>query len=53
MVKSEENSVDRRNFLKIAAGSAAALVASAPRANAQENSARPSHEQTSEGDQES
>jgi len=48
MVKSEENSVDRRNFLKIAAGSAAALVASAPRVGAQENSARPSHEQTSE-----
>src|ERR1700686_2269149 len=48
MFKSEENSVDRRNFLKIAAGSAAALVASAPRASAQENSARPSHEQVSE-----
>src|SRR3977135_3690457 len=48
MVKSEENSVDRRNFLKIAAGSAAALVASAPRVGAQKNSARPSHEQTSE-----
>ena len=49
MVKSEENSVDRRDFLKIAAGSAAALVASAPRVGAQESSARPSHEQSSEG----
>src|SRR6202166_1960088 len=48
MIKSEEKSVDRRNFLKIAAGSAAALVASAPRASAQENNARPSHEQMSE-----
>jgi hypothetical protein len=47
MAKSEENSVDRRNFLKIAAGSAAALVASAPRASAQETSARPSDEQMS------
>jgi aconitate decarboxylase len=49
MVKSEENSVDRRNFLKIAAGSAAALVASAPGASAHETSARPSEEQTFEG----
>src|SRR3984893_247307 len=48
MFKSEENSVDRRNFLKIAAGSAAALVASAASASTQENSARPSHEQTPE-----
>src|ERR1700674_1885725 len=48
MDKSEENSVDRRNFLKIAAGSAAALVASAPGARAHETSARPPHEQTSE-----
>jgi aconitate decarboxylase len=48
MVKSEENPVDRRNFLKFAAGSAAALVASAPKVGAQKNSARPSHEQTSE-----
>src|SRR5207245_2068808 len=45
MVKSEENSVDRRNFLKIAAGSAAALVASAPKANAQGAGARLSEEQ--------
>ena len=49
MFKPDEKSVDRRNFLKIAAGSAAALVASAPSASAQENSARPSHEQISEG----
>src|SRR3982074_285861 len=48
MDKSEENSVDRRNFLKFAAGSAAALVASAPKVGAKKNSARPSHEQTSE-----
>jgi anaerobic selenocysteine-containing dehydrogenase len=48
MAKSEENSVDRRDFLKIAAGSAAALVASAPGASAEEDSARPSHEQMSE-----
>src|SRR3979490_1853795 len=48
MIKPEENSVDRRNFLKIAVGSAAALVASAPRVGAQERSARPSREQTSE-----
>ena len=36
MPQSEENSVDRRNFLKLAAGGAAALVASGPTANAQE-----------------
>ena len=47
MVNSKQNSVDRRNFLKIAAGSAAALVANAPSVSARENSARPSHEQTS------
>ncbi|HEV2522246.1 MAG TPA: MmgE/PrpD family protein [Candidatus Acidoferrales bacterium] len=46
MVKSKEDSVDRRNFLKIAAGSAAALVASASTVSAQQNSARPFHEQT-------
>src|ERR1700739_3079368 len=45
MVKSEENAVGRRNFLKIAAGSAAALVASAPKASARGTGARPSGEQ--------
>src|SRR5258708_357979 len=49
MLKSEENSVDRRNFLKLAAGSAAALVASAPRASAQETGVRPSEAHTFEG----
>jgi 2-methylcitrate dehydratase PrpD len=49
MVKSEENSVDRRNFLKIAAGSAAALVASAPKAGARETGARLSEQQALEG----
>jgi 2-methylcitrate dehydratase PrpD len=47
MIKSEQHSVDRRNFLKITAGTAAALVASAPRAGGQENSDRPSNKQTS------
>ena len=49
MPKSEGNSVDRRNFLKIAAGSAAALVASAPKASAQSTSVRPSEEPALEG----
>ncbi len=48
MVKSEENTVDRRNFLKIAASGAAALVATAPRGSAQEIGARPPEEQTLE-----
>src|SRR5258708_14152208 len=49
MVKSEENSVDRRNFLKIAAGSGAALVATAPGVGAQVTGARPTEEQKREG----
>ena len=49
MVKSEENSVDRRNFLKIAGGSAAALVASASQASARGTSAHFSEEQALEG----
>jgi MmgE/PrpD N-terminal domain len=49
MVKSEENSVDRRNFLKIAAGSAVALVANAPGVGAQVTGARTTEEQKSEG----
>ena len=42
MVEPEENSVDRRNFLKVAAGSAAALVASAPSSGRTKAGARPS-----------
>jgi hypothetical protein len=49
MVESEENSVAGCNFLKIAAGSAAALVASAPKASAQGTSVRPSEEPALEG----
>jgi aconitate decarboxylase len=37
MAKPEDYSVDRRNFLRIAASSAAALVASVPKANGQES----------------
>src|SRR5690242_15126997 len=37
MLNSDENSVDRRHFLKFAAGSAAALVVNAPGAGAQGN----------------
>src|ERR1700682_1500239 len=48
MVNSEEHSVDRRNFLKIAAGSAAALVANAPGVSAQVIGARPSEKEKSE-----
>lgn len=49
MIKSEEDSVSRRNFLKAAAGGAAALVASVPKASAQGTSARPSEAQPLEG----
>ena len=48
MVTLEENSVDRRNFLKIAAGSAAALVVSAPAVSAREVGTRPAEEQSPE-----
>src|SRR3984893_151845 len=48
MVNSEEHSVDRRNFLKIAAGSAAALVANAPGVGAQVIGARPTEKEKSE-----
>ncbi len=48
MNNSEENSVDRRNFLKVAA-SAAALVTSAPQATAQPTGARPSTDPAPQG----
>ena len=51
MAQSEENSVDRRNFLKIAAGGAAAIVSTSPLATAQTNNSPAAAVQTSKADQ--
>src|SRR5215472_3462454 len=45
MIKAEEDSVSRRKFLKVAAGGAAALVASVPKASAQATDVRPTEQQ--------
>jgi aconitate decarboxylase len=50
MIKAEENSVDRRNFLKIAAGSAGALAAIATEAHAEVNGASPDAQQDGKTD---
>jgi len=49
MIKSGEDSVSRRNFLIVAAGSAAAALANVPKASAQGPAARPSEAQPLEG----
>jgi aconitate decarboxylase len=52
MIKSEEDSASRRNFLKVAAGTAAALVVSVPGASAQGTGPRLPEEQPSQGTRE-